>query len=1157
MEIERKKYMYKVSVIIPIYNVEEFLRECLDSVLNQTLTGIQVIMMDDGSPDGSSKIAKQYAEKYDHFKYVRQKNGGLGNARNNGVKYAEGEYIVFLDSDDFVFPDAYEKMYYAAKQHNCDMAVCNVIRCDSKGYKTSRLHEIAFNSIVSVTHITETHSLMWDTTAWNKMIKREFWYANNFNFPEGMLYEDIPITIPMHFFAKNVAIVKDICYVWRIRDGASKSITQLASSVRNLNDRLKALSMVDKFFDKNVNDDDIKKVKWYKWLTIDVPIFLNQCLMVSDEQLDVFIDIIEGYLTNSVPKEIFSEIPVFYKLKYEAVHKKDKALLRRVRRFELDYFYSIKTCNKGSRIIGRLPLDISKQEEVDMTSTIESMLLKQRVTSIEFDGRRFVIKGYVFEPLVDVPRIEDQHISAYIYCKETRDNIEVKTTQCVFPACSRREGVRTRCDRKMQLFNYDGAGYVIEIDIERDILKSKLDGEFEIVIRYERDGRIKEQALGGTKKQLQEVIEKCIYLNSKNEVKLYRNSGGYLFVKVIHNPVCVVESIYNDDFVIKKINQPIGDVFIRNTKGALRNVDKLQDSSSIAIKHESMFAGVNELVYREENSFVPIKSMQEHRTLHSYSNYSFIDIVGANKVCLIDRVDNEAVAIGAYGNKGLFKIYINWTNGNKSLYSDDSVKVGLYVYDNLEQKHCRIGSSIGNIKDEHLECSIEINLHDINVIQNLYANEWTLFFGVELNGVYEYYPIRCCAELNSIKFQNKYKRFTITQSNNTNNVILAVTKVQDYYTRSNLRKQIVERFVYPLFRRLPIKKKWIVFESMWGTKYSCNPRYFYEFVNENHRDYKCIWSLNDENTPIVGDGVRVRRLSLRYYYYMARAKYFVNNVNFHKTHKKRKNQIEVQTMHGTPLKSIGLDVVSDFPTEKSRCDYIEKCKRWDYLLVQSSFVENLSRTAFCFDKEVLKTGYPRTDVLFEDNRKESIESLKKKLGLPTDKKVIMYAPTWRIKGDHKQMLDVERMKARLSSDYILIQRLHHFSAIGYDSIETDGFVFDFTNYSSIEDLYSITDILITDYSSVMFDYAVLGRPMLFYAYDLDNYRDKLRGLYFDIETEAPGPVLYTTDEVICAIENIDNTIDANKDKVTAFNDKYIEYECKDSSKKIFEIITEQ
>ena len=222
-----------------------------------------------------------------------------------------------------------------------------------------------------------------------------------------------------------------------------------------------------------------------------------------------------------------------------------------------------------------------------------------------------------------------------------------------------------------------------------------------------------------------------------------------------------------------------------------------------------------------------------------------------------------------------------------------------------------------------------------------------------------------------------------------------------------------------------------------GSKFSCNPRYLYEYIDKYHPDYKCIWVLKDECTPITGNGIRVRRLSFKYLYYMARAKYFVNNVNFHDAFIKRKNQVEVQTMHGTPLKTIGLDVPGDFPTKKSEQKYIKKCKRWDYLIVQSKFVADLAPSAFHFDKTIMETGYPRTDILYQSNNEPEMNRIKKQLGLPTDKKVIMYAPTWRVKNRFELMLDLEKMKERFSDDYILLLRLHHFQPkAGVEQLKT-------------------------------------------------------------------------------------------------------------------------
>src|SRR5699024_9967446 len=127
----------------------------------------------------------------------------------------------------------------------------------------------------------------------------------------------------------------------------------------------------------------------------------------------------------------------------------------------------------------------------------------------------------------------------------------------------------------------------------------------------------------------------------------------------------------------------------------------------------------------------------------------------------------------------------------------------------------------------------------------------------------------------------------------------------------------------------------------WGDKFSCNPRHIYEYMQKYYPDYTCIWSLKDECTPISGKGIRVRRLPLKYYYYMAVAKYLINNENFDNAYQKRSEQREIKTMHGTPLKTLGVDVPGELTTKKSYNDFIKRCKRWDYLVVQSERAGNI------------------------------------------------------------------------------------------------------------------------------------------------------------------------------------------------------------------------
>jgi CDP-glycerol glycerophosphotransferase len=149
------------------------------------------------------------------------------------------------------------------------------------------------------------------------------------------------------------------------------------------------------------------------------------------------------------------------------------------------------------------------------------------------------------------------------------------------------------------------------------------------------------------------------------------------------------------------------------------------------------------------------------------------------------------------------------------------------------------------------------------------------------------------------------------------------------------------------------------------------------------------------------------------------------------------------------------------------------------------------------------------------------------------------------------MLDLKSLKDSLSDEYILILRLHHFARSDIKNYIDNDFVYDFSNYYSIEELYLVSDILITDYSSAMFDYAILDRPILLFTYDMENYVKDIRGTYFDLEEFNPGPILFTSKEVEQAIINIDETEKIYRKNRNRFREKFNQYENGNSSKTIF------
>lgn len=363
-------------------------------------------------------------------------------------------------------------------------------------------------------------------------------------------------------------------------------------------------------------------------------------------------------------------------------------------------------------------------------------------------------------------------------------------------------------------------------------------------------------------------------------------------------------------------------------------------------------------------------------------------------------------------------------------------------------------------------------------------------------------------------------------------------------------KRKMNIFLYQhVFTKLPLKKKLVFFESFLGKSYSDSPKYIYEYMLNNNKNYKYVWCFR-ETKKIPGNHIQVKRFSLRYFYYLARSKYWVSNSRLPKYLNKREGNIYLQTWHGTPLKTLVFDIKDIYSADPNyKLNFYEQSRRWDYLNSPNAYSTEIFKRAFQYDKQMLEYGYPRNDILYNKNEETYIQKLKNNLNIPPEKKVILYAPTWRddqyfSRGNYKFALnlELEKMQEKLSDDYILVLRTHYHISNSIDVSEYKGFVYDLSNYDDIAELYLISDMLITDYSSVFFDYANLKRPILFYTYDLENYRDKLRGLYFDLEKEVPGPILMTTDEVIQAVENIESINVEYKEKYNAFYERFCSWD---------------
>lgn len=348
--------------------------------------------------------------------------------------------------------------------------------------------------------------------------------------------------------------------------------------------------------------------------------------------------------------------------------------------------------------------------------------------------------------------------------------------------------------------------------------------------------------------------------------------------------------------------------------------------------------------------------------------------------------------------------------------------------------------------------------------------------------------------------------------------------------------RVIMSFVFRVWGAfLPIDDKLVIFVSFMGMGFNDSPKAIYDFM-QSHPEYKgycCVWAFEHPEKYPELETVKID--SAAYFKTALRAKYWITNTNIERGLKfKKSSQVYLNTWHGIALKHIG----NDCPGRK---DY--NFDTVDHLVVSGDHDEKVWKSAFNADERTyLRCGMPRNEELWlatEDRKKE----LRKKLGLPEDKKVILYAPTWRESTDGGKSYEIKPpihfdiWKKELGEEFVVLFRAHH-QTTKVLGVQYDEFVRDASDYPAVNDLMIASDMLITDYSAIAFDYAVLCKPMFIYAYDYDSYLAE-RGTYFDIDDRYPNKSCRTEEELLSRIKGIDYIAECANTK--RFRDEFIQY----------------
>lgn len=358
---------------------------------------------------------------------------------------------------------------------------------------------------------------------------------------------------------------------------------------------------------------------------------------------------------------------------------------------------------------------------------------------------------------------------------------------------------------------------------------------------------------------------------------------------------------------------------------------------------------------------------------------------------------------------------------------------------------------------------------------------------------------------------------------------------------------------------MSVKEESIIFESFNGRAISDNPKAIFDHMqNDEFSNYQMWWSISrsyfHEYKEIYPELNLIKRFSLKWLYELGRSRFWILNARMPYWIKKPKHTIFIQTWHGTPLKKIGLDLLEIHMPETELTAYKKAFKdeadSWDYLLVPNNYSAEIFKSSFDFKKEMIKKGYPRNDRLINYNTTGEIEKIKKNLDIPIEHKVILYAPTWRddfyyCKGKYKFKLpfDLNTVQEIVGEGVTFIIHPHYLIQDQIDTQDHD-WVKVYSKHEEISLLYLISNLLITDYSSTMFDFAILQRPILLFMYDFERYKDVTRGFYFDINQNAPGPIANNATEFYKLLKEymLKEEFSIYKNKLAQFHATYCNWE---------------
>ncbi|MFM9367033.1 CDP-glycerol glycerophosphotransferase family protein [Streptomyces sp. Da 82-17] len=1115
----------RLSVVVPVHNVEDYLGACLQSLAGQTMTDLEVVMIDDGSTDGSARIAREHAARDPRFRLFQQENAGLGAARNAGVHRARGTHLAFVDSDDLVPVDAYEKMLDALEESGSDFVSGNVHRLRVGGRtEQSWMFKKPMRATRSGVHVTRDWSLLADRIACNKVFRREFWDRHQLAFPEGVLFEDTPVIVPAHFLADAVDVLHDTVYLWRDRDG---SITNRRTTPRAVEERTAACTKASAFLAERAAAAESGTEEHTKWaegkrrydssvLVADLRYFLD---VLPDGDPDYHQAFLEhaGRYAAAVDRSVLTGLPLHLRVKWQLVTERRLDELLALLAYEKGHPGAFRVRGLRRRradypVLERaLPRDVAalKRSEIPLVT---------RVSQAEWRDGKLHLKGWAYRRNLPAGRLGGRVKFLWLRLGRRRlVPLKARTTFLREATYASRQG----------LHRYDWAGFEAVVDPAK-LLTRRRSAVWQAETAVLGGGALRRGPLrmpGGA------APAAVHYLDDHARVVPLLNRGR-LQLKVERTAAQLTGHRLDGDEIV------VEGSLLEPAAGLTLRVENWHSKDGVDIQLD--------VSGKEFTARVPIAAFApaedaETREAEPWGAY-------------LVRADGTRAPVGArdtlpsgrYPLRQGRELYLTANSSGNLELRDQTVRPIAETLAWDADGELTVGGSFPALVKGPVHLVLRHSGHDEEITLPvrladgrfhatfapaavaglagelpLAEGRWYLYFRVA-GGTGEALPMHVAPgqhQFLPLVRELGGREFSLERRAH-DRLLIASGSALPAADRGGPRQGEL-RARYQELRTAP-RREAVLYSSFDGRQYSDSPRAVHEELARRDTSLEHLWVVRDQQAVVPPTARPVVLWSAEWYEALARCRAIVTNTQLPQWFERADGQTVVQTWHGTPLKRIGRDVAGSVSADPAYIATLPgRAAQWSALVSPNRASTPILRRAFGYEGEVLEYGYPRADLLHAPDRAKVAAAVRERLGVPEGAKVVLYAPTWRENQPRTGgrygldlQLDLAAAERALGANHVLLVRRHYL--VG-GTVPGSRSVRDVSRYPDVVELLLISDVLVTDYSSLMFDFAQTGRPMLFHTHDLDHYRDTLRGFYFDFEAKAPGPLIADQEELLAAL----------------------------------------